>query len=122
MPGHWFTALIFVANFWVMGVIVLKMVRAIQAGEFKRNRWAGIRTPTLMASDQAWEKGHRHAAPGLKRLGYASYAFAASQAIAFVLPQSHAETVILTMGLSQCALFVLVLIWVSVKASRAVRG
>lgn len=121
MDDYWILVLTLVASFWSTGAIFMRVVRSIQAGEFKRNGWIGIRTPTLMASDKAWEKGHRQAAPGLKRLAYTCYAFAASHVVAFVLPQSSAETLVVILGLTQSAVMVGAMIWISIKASRAAR-
>lgn len=46
----------------IVGCIDLALVWAIRRNRLPRNPWIGIRLPALMASDEAWEKGHRAAA------------------------------------------------------------
>lgn len=53
-----------------IGVVVLVLAAMIRNGELPRNRAVGIKTRATLASDQAWEAGHRAALPWMLRLGW----------------------------------------------------
>jgi len=60
------------------GVLLLWMGRAAATGRLKRNMYAGIRTSSLLASDEAWLAGHRRAEPSVRVAGGISIAVALS--------------------------------------------
>ncbi len=45
----------------VAGGMLLWLARATVTGRLKRNTWAGIRTPSTLASDEAWLVAHQRA-------------------------------------------------------------
>lgn len=47
----------------VVGAVVIRLARRAANGELARNGWAGIRTKTTMASDEAWIVAHRVGLP-----------------------------------------------------------
>lgn len=55
---------------------IIAIARKAAYGKLRRNHWAGIRTPTSLASDEAWDGIHRLAAPGLIRVGRATFLIA----------------------------------------------
>lgn len=54
------------------GLLLLWMARAAASGRLKRNRFAGIRVPSTMASDEAWLAAHIRAKRPTMYAGYAS--------------------------------------------------
>lgn len=59
------------------GALLIWMARAAASGRLKRNHLAGIRIPSTMASDQAWEAAHVRAERPTRYAGFASIATAA---------------------------------------------
>jgi len=56
------------------GVLLIWMARATASGRLKRNSIAGIRIPSTMASDEAWQAAHVRAKRVTMFAGYASVA------------------------------------------------
>ena len=54
------------------GVALTWIGRKATKGTLKRNRWAGIRTKSTMASDEAWEAAHRAGGELMTWAGYGS--------------------------------------------------
>lgn len=48
---------------FLSGLLVMWLAGRMAAGRFKRNKWAGIRTPSTMKSDEAWAVAHEAGAP-----------------------------------------------------------
>lgn len=49
----------------LVGVLLAVVGRRARAGSLTRNRWAGVRTPATLASDEAFALGNRVASPFL---------------------------------------------------------
>ena len=56
------------------GVLIMWMARATASGRLKRNALAGIRIPSTMASDEAWQAAHIRAKRPTMLGGWASIA------------------------------------------------
>lgn len=62
---------ILMAVVWLIGgVLSLWMGMKSGQGTLPKNKWIGIRTPEMMASDAAWATGHKAAAPLLKAAAF----------------------------------------------------
>ena len=66
---------------FVVGCINLALVWAIRRNKLPRNLLIGIRLPALMASDEAWEKGHQAAVPALLSISPPGVALAIGAAL-----------------------------------------
>ncbi|WP_091503249.1 SdpI family protein [Microbacterium sp. cf332] len=87
------------------GAAIIWMARAAASGKLKRNSLAGIRTPTTMASDEAWLAAHVRAKRPTLVAGYVACVIAACT----LLPIS---TTALTIGvLIGAVLMLLVMLW-----------
>ena len=58
-PMAWATIALLSPVMVIAGIVVASIGRRGRAGTLRRNRLAGLRTPTTMRSDAAWEAGHR---------------------------------------------------------------
>ena len=54
---------------FLTGLLIMWMGGRMEQGRFRRNRWAGIRTPGTMRSDEAWAAAHEVGGPWLSRGG-----------------------------------------------------
>ena len=98
------------------GALLIWMARAAASGKLKRNSLAGIRTPSTMASDEAWLAAHVRAKRATLTTGYVAVATGAVALIPMP-PAALAITV-----LAGAALMILVMMWgtrVGIKAALA---
>lgn len=95
------------------GVALIWVAIATASGRLGKNRFAGIRIVSTMASDEAWLAGHRRAKPAMIVAGAAAIA---SGAVALApLPEWAFAAAILT----GCGVMLASLIYGSVIAHRA---
>lgn len=67
---------------FVLGsLVVAEIGRRAAAGTLPRNHLAGIRVRATLASDEAWDVGHRAAGPTLLGTGFAGVGLAISTAV-----------------------------------------
>lgn len=108
--------------FMVGGVLLLM---AKQSGEgFARNSLYGIRTKATMASDAAWEAGHRAAAPAVRTSAWIALVFAVLLgATALIWPQEEpvpvATVVLWIAGYVQVMVSALIMVRIANGAARA---
>jgi len=53
----------------VAGLVIMWMGNRMTERRFGRNKWAGIRTPSTMKSDEAWHAAHEVGGPWMNRGG-----------------------------------------------------
>lgn len=98
------------------GALLIWMARAAASGKLKRNSLAGIRTPSTMASDEAWLAAHERAKGATLLTGYLSVAIG----VFSLVPMPPAALGI--MVLAGAILMVIVMMWgtrVGTKAALA---
>ncbi|SKB04694.1 SdpI/YhfL protein family protein [Aeromicrobium choanae] len=102
----------------MLGVAALLwwMARAAAAGRLERNALVGIRTPSTMASDEAWLAAHQRAERPTKAAAITSAAVAA----ACLLPMP--EAALITVVLGGCAAILGLAIHAAVVGGRAARA
>ncbi|TQF66103.1 SdpI family protein [Rhodococcus spelaei] len=97
------------------GAVVIWVARAGARGRLRRNGFVGFRTPTTMASDEAWAAAHR-AGGRLAEIG--GWCLAAA-GIATLFPVSEsARTAVSLCGAILLGGFVAAGAWVGVRAAR----
>lgn len=84
------------------GALVSVVTRRAAAGRLRRNGWAGIRVPSTLRSENAWQRGHLAAVP-LSDLAGATFAVSGLVALVARDPAAFA-TVLLTGTLGATAL------------------
>ncbi len=89
----------------VVGALLFVMARQGRQGTIARNGSFGIRLPSISASDESWEAGHRAAAPRIFAASLLSFAFAV---FIFVLIPDDDGTTALTSVWAVCVLAVMV--------------
>lgn len=113
-PSGW-VSLTFYAGFLALSnIFVLVMMN--QAARGSRNHFAGIRLPSLMASDSAWRAGHQAAKKPMKPL----LIFSVVLALACIPLQLFPVLYFIFLGLSVACTLVATLLG-AVVASRAAR-
>lgn len=98
------------------GALLIWMARAAASGKLKRNSLAGIRTPSTMASDEAWLAAHERSKGATLLTGYLSVAIG----VISLVPMPPSALGI--MVLAGAALMVIVMMWgtrVGTKAALA---
>ncbi|MCZ4067813.1 SdpI family protein [Microbacterium sp. H37-C3] len=98
------------------GALLIWMARAAASGKLKRNSLAGIRTPSTMASDEAWLAAHVRSKGATLATGYVSVAIG----VVSLVPMPPAALGI--MVLVGAILMVIVMMWgtrVGTKAALA---
>lgn len=98
------------------GALLIWMARAAASGKLRRNSLAGIRTPSTMASDEAWLAAHERSKGVTLLTGYLSIAIG----VISLVPMPPAALGI--MVLVGAALMIIVMMWgtrVGTKAALA---
>lgn len=94
------------------------LLRLIRTGRLERNHWIGLRIPSTLSSDRAWEAGHRAAVPALRCTVAVAVVFAAAAAV--VLGWSAtASAVTAGIGLTGALACTFVSAWRGRRAARA---
>ena len=88
-------------------------------GRFKRNRWAGIRTPSTMKSDEAWAAAHETGAPLMQSAGVLGATGGLTGMIAGLL--GGGEGIVVGLILAGAAAMTVLLILATVRGARAAR-
>lgn len=101
-----------------LGLLLGWCAQASRTGALERNALVGIRTPATMASDTAWEAGHRAAASAL---GAAAWTSAATGVTATVLAIAGSWVSGVVVAVGYVALVVL-LVTATSRAGRAARA
>jgi hypothetical protein len=104
-------------KYGVSGVIVFGLGRLSATGRLPRNLFAGIRIPSTLRSDEAWDAGHRAAASALTVAGFGPVVAAA--VVAAKRPSREGQTVLFRIGAGW------LLAWIGLatfQASRAARA
>lgn len=99
------------------GTAVIWTARKAATGRLERNWAMGLRTKRLMASDEAWETGHRAAAPMLMGAGAVSII-----AGAVTIPQPDDGAIGTAIVLTGAGLLLVMVIVSLRQAHRAVEG
>ncbi|OYC97072.1 SdpI family protein [Microbacterium sp. Yaish 1] len=98
------------------GALLIWMARAAASGKLRRNSLAGIRTPSTMASDEAWLAAHERSKGATLLTGYLAVAIG----VVSLVPMPPAALGI--MVLAGAILMVIVMMWgtrVGTKAALA---
>ena len=103
----------------VTGLLIMWMGNRMAEGRFKRNGWAGIRTPSTMKSDEAWLAAHEAGAPLMSAAGTFGARGGLLGIIAGLLGAS--EGVVLGLILGGALVMTVLLIVATVRGARAAR-
>jgi uncharacterized membrane protein len=104
---------------FLSGLLIMWFGDRAAAGRFPRNKWAGIRTPSTMKSDEAWEVAHEVGGPWMSRAGLLSATGGLCGILAALLGASEAWVV--GFILAGTALMVIMLVAGTVRGARAAR-
>ena len=100
------------------GAAVLYVARLGAEGRLHRNYWAGIRFPSTLRSDEAWQAAHLAAAPSLRWAGESALIGGIVGTVALVLGSPAVFVVALLAGAIGLIAFALASTVVGVKAAR----
>ncbi|GLD00578.1 hypothetical protein Mkiyose1088_24440 [Mycobacterium kiyosense] len=103
------------AALWLVPMLSITVIHCAASGLLPRNQIAGIRIPSVMASDTAWRAGHRAAIPVIWLT--APVALAGTVVAAMIPNPGLAGLPVL----ASCALSIAILIRSAVVANRAAR-
>jgi uncharacterized membrane protein len=120
MEARYFIATVMtVAQFGVATVIATVTARAA-AGSLARNQWTGIRTPSTMRSDHAWQAGHR-AAHRLTPLYFVN-AVAACAVLVVAVRRQWSVGAITGIGVAAFVTLIAIAVYATIRAGRAARS
>ena len=120
MHESWGGALVLCGAAALVAWLVPAVTRRAAEGGLNRNRLAGIRIPSTLASDRAWVAGHRAALPGTRRL--LPVTLAGAVAVAVLLAAAGRTPLPFIAGLATVASQLIVLLLATRDASRAARA
>ena len=103
----------------VSGLFIMWMGNLMARRRFGRSKWAGIRTPSTMKSDEAWFAAHDVAAPTMSTAGTLGAAGGLVGIIAALLGAGNGVVVGLILG--GAALMSVLLVVATVRGARAAR-
>lgn len=101
-----------------LGLLLGWAARSSRTGTLERNALIGIRTRATMASDAAWDAGHRAAAPVLEVVAWASVV---TGLVGTVTAIADSWLAAVTVSVGYAALFVLLGL-ATARANRAARA
>ena len=101
------------------GLLIMWMGGRMANRRLKRNKWAGIRTPSTMKSDEAWFIAHEAGAPLMTTAGTLAAAGGLTGIVAALLGGS--EGVVAGLILAGALLMTVLLIVATVRGARAAR-
>jgi uncharacterized membrane protein len=101
------------------GLLMMWLGNRMTDGRFRRNRWAGIRTPSTMKSDTAWFAAHEVGGPWMSGAGLLAAVGGLTGILAAALGGSEAW--VLGLVLAGAAGMTVLLITGTVKGARAAR-
>lgn len=100
------------------GGVIVWTARAAAAGRLERNYWAGIRTRTTLASDDAWLAAHRAARAPVEAGGWGAVA---AGVVVLFMPADPEAAIPLTVIAGAVVMLAGVLVgaWRGVRAAKA---
>jgi len=106
---------------FLSGLVIMWMGNRMTDGRFGRSKWAGIRTPSTMKSDEAWYAAHEVGGPWMSRGGLLSAVggLTGLMAAALGFPEECVFGLILTGSLAMTVLLVMATV-LGVRAAREV--
>jgi len=112
MENEWIARVVLFVTLFGSGILIFWMAHAAASGRLKRNAIAGIRTPSTMASEEAWLAAHvRAKTPTL----YAGAAAAAGGLVALApIPMP-----VITVGVLVAAVVMLVVVLYAARVGGA---
>ena len=118
MEGFWVNVFIAVM-LGASGFVVIWVARVTASGRMGRNGWAGIRTPSTMASDEAWLAAHR---AGRRMTELAGWSLVAAGLASLFLAEGaeEAAAVPTLVGAAACGVFILIAARQGTRAAKQV--
>jgi uncharacterized membrane protein len=101
------------------GLVIMWLAGRMASGRLRRNRWAGIRTPATLKSDDSWNAAHEAAAHLMSAAGTLAAVGGLTGMIAGLL--GLGEGVVAGLILGGAALMTILLIAATVKGVRVAR-